>query len=76
MIVVGAETDFNDAVIYQVITMGQRHGATMMNKTDMVSSYFQNFMFKNTNCLLRFQDVFPSLREYKRGQRIELEKKS
>lgn len=57
MIVVGTGTDSNDASIYGVPTMGQTLGAIIMNKADMVSSYFQNFTFKNTHCQLRLKDV-------------------
>ena len=71
MIVVGMMTDFHYAIIYQVLTMGQTLGAIMINKAVMVSSDFQKFAFKNTNCQLRWKDVFPSLGKYKRGQRIE-----
>lgn len=62
-------TDFNYAIIYQVLTRGQTLGATMMNKTDMVSSYFQNFTFKNTNYQLRLKDVsFPPLGNIRDGK--------
>lgn len=36
---------------------GQALGATIKNKTDMVSLCLQNFTFKNTNCQLRVKDA-------------------
>lgn len=40
VIVVGMVTDFNYAIIYQVLFQGETLGATMRNKIDMVSSQF------------------------------------
>ena len=69
MIVMGMVTDFHYAIIYQELTMGQTLGAVMMNKRGMVSSYFQKFTFKNTNCQLRWKDVhFPPLGNIREGK--------